>query len=491
MKNKASFITECKLWGILFISLNLIFLFYHTTFFWGNHDWDWVKGTTQVLALDTGMFEGRYSKFILNVMLFGGQVLPILNNLAAFALLALGIVFLTSYWQIRKFSSRLLVALLPITAPYILGWLYFPINILGNFSAVALVSYGLITAEKKQGKDKLRAIFCFLIALGVYPSVAEMMLICFSIRCIVMPIKNIKEFTNIFSPILFALIVFKLLIFIMGKLGIVYMGHYNLQTPSLAELVHRIPEMIALVLSQLITTQPFLTMPYKGLIIILLTLALISTPKQWLWWLIALSSTVLSTFLTAEPEETAYAPRINFYGLNFLIAGAIAVLLTNKQRQRNLGYILSGITIWWGITLNIEATKIWYMGKSAETSLVTRITEEIETKSSNNILIPVIAGELPLRPRYYATPYQKESQYELNGSLLVRHIPSGMFNFYAVTPIFYNYSQISDMSKELYQFLHTASRPWPAHKSLFVDEKYAVILLTKEGISAIKAQLPY
>ena len=133
MRQKKSNIQDFKLFTALFIALNLVFCFYQTTFFWGNHDWDWIKGTDQLLALNTGMFEARYAKFILNVFLFGGHVLPILNNVVAFALLALGAVLTTHYWQLKNFGDKLLVGLFITLSPYILGWLYFPINILGTF----------------------------------------------------------------------------------------------------------------------------------------------------------------------------------------------------------------------------------------------------------------------------------------------------------------------------------------------------------------------
>ena len=116
---------EFKLWLILMTVLSLVFAHYMITFFWGNHDWDWVKGTTQVLSLNTGMFEGRYAKFILNVALFGGQILPVLNTLVALSLLALGGVLLTKYWQIEGKYPKIIVALVPLTAPFMLGWLIF------------------------------------------------------------------------------------------------------------------------------------------------------------------------------------------------------------------------------------------------------------------------------------------------------------------------------------------------------------------------------
>lgn len=480
-----------RLAGLTFIILNIVFAFYHITFFWGNHDWDWVKGTTQVLSLNTGMFEGRYAKFILNVTLFGGQILPILNNIVALGLLSFGVALLTSYWQIKDFMARFITALVMMTAPYVLGWLYFPINILGNFSAVALVAYGLVLSEKNKWYHKVFSVICFLLALGVYPSVAEMMIVCFMIRHIIAPIRKHQQLFASFSLLIISLICFKLLLFVLGKLDIVYSEHYNMQTPSLAELIKSIPQTIALMFSQLLTTLPFLDVKYKILSLLLLILAITATYKRWLWWGIALGATVLSTFLTTAQEETAYMPRINFYGINFLIAGAVAVLFTQKQKIRNISSVLCLLLLWNGVTADFEAFKVWRLGQIAESALVERISAKIEEITPDKVLIPVIAGELPLRPRYYASSYQKNSPYVLNGSLLVRHIPSGMFNFYAVTPFFYNYSQIADLSPELHHFLQIAHRPWPAKDALFINDKYAVILLTNEGINAIQAQLPY
>ncbi len=73
---------------------------------------------------------------------------------------------------------------------------------------------------------------------------------------------------------------------------------------------------------------------------------------------------------------------------------------------------------------------------------------------------------------------------------MVRHIPSGMFNFYAPAPLFKGNSQISTLTPEMYEYLKTASRPWPSPEGLYIDENYAILLLTAEGIKAIQAQLP-
>jgi hypothetical protein len=205
---------------------------------------------------------------------------------------------------------------------------------------------------------------------------------------------------------------------------------------------------------------------------------------------IALVATILSTWLTKAPDETAYMPRVNFYSISFLYAGTMTLLLKEKGLMRNLGIILSVLLIWQNILNNFEASKVWQLGRTAEINLTERITGQIENYKKLR-RIPIVAGELPLRPRYYHTSYQKESPYVLNGALLVRHIPSGMFNFYAIEPMFYVGSQISEISPELYQFLSIEGKAWPNKNALFVDDVYAVILLTPDGVQNIRDQLPY
>lgn len=478
----------------VFCALNMAFAFYQATFFIGNHDWDWVKGTTQVLSLETGLFEGRYAKFILNVFLFGGQVLPLLNTQIAFALLAWGCVLLVEYWRIKQPITRVMVAMLPALSPFILGWLYFPINILGNFAAVPLVVGGLILAEKASIIHKSAAGVCFLLALGVYPSTMEMMIVCWSFRWLLNPPETWRKSLPSAMVIFLSLVMFKLLLLILTKLGVIYSGHYNLQTAGLTALFTRLPEMALLAVKQLWVTLPFFPIIFKVSGLLLLVGALFCTIRSLSsvgLWLIAVFATVLSAFLTAVPTEVAYMPRVNFYGVNFLYAGAATVLLSSHLcKIRNLGLILSLFYLLISVNQNCEAQKVWQLGKQAEENLVARISTRILEKENNIPLTAVIAGELPLRPKYYAEKYEQQSPYILNTPFIVRHIPSGMFNFYAVSPLFAPTAQIAEITPELYAFIKNADTPYPSVKGLFVDERYAIILLTDEGIRAIQAQLP-
>lgn len=490
--NKKTNIFDFKLWLILFTAISLVFSFYYITFFWGNHDWDWIKGTTQVLSLSTGMFEGRFAKFILNVFLFGGHILPILNNIVAFALFALGTALLVEYWQIKDIKAKIVIALIPMLSPFILGWLYFPINILGNFSAVALVSGGLLLSKSQKNIYNIFAIICFFLALGVYPSCAEMIIVCFCFRHILTKKIDYNEFKKSLFLIVSAFILFKLFLLIFTKKGWIVSDYYNLQTHSLQEIAINLPHIIKLVFAQLVETIPFMPFFTKLIGALIIILAIFSHHKGWqhiVLWLGIFFATVLSSALTTTPSETEFMPRVNFYGLNFLYTGALAVLLQNKNWQRNVGVFLSVLLLFSYIKADLYAQKVWFLGKKAEENLIERISLRIDSQIKS-LRIPVVSGEISLRPHYYRETYQKNSPYILNTSFMVRHIPSGIFNFYAHQPLFYGLSRISILSDELRAYLLAANQPWPAEKSIYIDENYTIILLTPQGIDAIRAQLP-
>ena len=105
----------------IFMALNIVFLPYIFSFFIGNHDWDWIKGVNQVLSLTTGMFEARFSKFILNVALFSGHVFPVLNTVVSFLFLAIGALLLINYLLIKTSTAKLLIGLICVLQPFILG----------------------------------------------------------------------------------------------------------------------------------------------------------------------------------------------------------------------------------------------------------------------------------------------------------------------------------------------------------------------------------
>ena len=42
----------------------------------------------------------------------------------------------------------------------------------------------------------------------------------------------------------------------------------------------------------------------------------------------------------------------------------------------------------------------------------------------------------------------------------------------------------------MYKYIQTIAQPWPHKNGIYLDDRYAIINPSKEGIEAIKMQLP-
>jgi len=228
-----------------------------------------------------------------------------------------------------------------------------------------------------------------------------------------------------------------------------------------------------------------------GLIIVILAFITTLNPiKNLIFWVISFGATILSVILTFSPEEVAFQPRINFYGLNFLYMSSFAILLNKKTLIKNITFVLAIVYLYFSINQNFYAQKTWELGKTAEINHAMRVTNRIEPNFSDTPLIPILTDTISLRSKYYTEEFDLNSPYILEKSFTIRHIPSGIYNFYAPDDIFYKNSQISNISKELEQYLTNTSSYWPKEESIYIDNTYAIIIMTRQGLQAIKAQLP-
>lgn len=130
---------------IAFALVNLAFLFYTVNFMFGDHDWNYVRGAS---AWNEGAFEGRPLHFVLQAVLFDGQVLPFLNSLFSFAALVLGYILLARYWQVPLTTfNYALFAVFAAVLPYTLVWLYYAKDMLINLSLPLVCVASLLAAS--------------------------------------------------------------------------------------------------------------------------------------------------------------------------------------------------------------------------------------------------------------------------------------------------------------------------------------------------------
>ncbi len=164
-----------------FIALNILFLFHGTHYMFGDHDWQYVKTG---VPLASGLFEGRFTQFILINLLTRGEILPIINNLIGFGGYSLGLALLARYWHLpHNKRTYILFALFGAITPYILSFMYFAFLILPVLSWSAFAIGGLLIAEKGLSfKNTLAAATLFTLALGGYPPVINLIAVALTTR---------------------------------------------------------------------------------------------------------------------------------------------------------------------------------------------------------------------------------------------------------------------------------------------------------------------
>ena len=131
---------------IVFIACNVVFGFDTAQFLWGRESW----GATFGGAMGTWMVEqGRYTQNAIAVYLTQNLVLPILNNILAFAALSVASILLCVYLNItRKVWIWVLVGCVLTLSPFTLARMYFTYQVVGLFIAVAIGILGFVLAKK-------------------------------------------------------------------------------------------------------------------------------------------------------------------------------------------------------------------------------------------------------------------------------------------------------------------------------------------------------
>jgi hypothetical protein len=197
----------------------------------------------------------------------------------------------------------------------------------------------------------------------------------------------------------------------------------------------------------------------------------------------------------AKHDPISFMIRTDFYAIPCFILFCVYYILQNShQFLQNITFISLILIITININNNLNYSKVQNFGFTAETTLLNKITNQItSSKDFNNYNYYTIiqAGELPLRQKYYQ-PYSNEKYgfYTLKTPYVRHWIPDEFHNFYEATKYVKSGSAIypDDISTEMADFLSTKINYWPSPNSIFVNDKYAIIALTKEGQKAIQSQ---
>jgi len=500
--------TERKAWFISYFLINFIYLYHTLNFMWGNHD---VKFVKEQLFLSSGIFEGRFSQFVPPWLLTYGQILPIITNLLGLGFLTLALWLLAKYWDIPKSTFNLTLFITFFASlPYTLSWLYFTFITLSCLLWVFFVILGLyISSRINQNQSKIPlsilAILCFYLPLGGYPPVINTIAVCFTAKIAISYLfekKNLKTLFQIHKytvlNILLAAILFKLTLKLINPDNV-----YNLETTSLADMPAKFIATIKISYQQFIISLPFMEKGYKITLMIMTLSALVGATikaiktKRLLLTLLLIFGTIwsasLTTFIVIPP--TQFVARVDFYGLAFIYAFALALLLKFKTPfAHSLALFLMFILIPFNTLNDYRALKIWKQGYDAEFQILddinTRIEDHPQFNNSKQYRLWQI-GDITLRPAYYTRKFEQNEPFLLATPYLASWQCDSLTEFYMPTSFIKHKTPLlpEDITPEFYEFITTKARPYPNKNCLWIDENIIVIIYNQYDLNEFKHKI--
>lgn len=500
--------TDIKALALSFIVINLAFLYHTLNFMWGNHDVVFIK---EKLHLSSGLFEGRFTQFIPHWLLTDGQILPIINNFLGFLFLTLGLWLLAKYWNIpKKISAYTLFIVFFATLPYTLSWMYFTFITLSCLLWIMVAVLGLYLSQYiAESSHKLllttSAVLCFYMTLGGYPPIINTFFVCLGARITIAYLfenKTLKELirTYIYTVIniFIAAVLFKLTLKLVQPNDV-----YNLQSTPLADMPQKFLETLFISLKQFTLSLPFMEHSYKIVLLIMVITAflgaVIKAPdiKKRLFIILFICGTVwlasLTTFLVIP--HTEYVARIDFYGLAFVYAFALALLLKFQiPLAKSLCLIFMLIIIPFSVLNDYRALKIWQQGFEAEMKILDDIVERIENNprfNPNTVHRVYQAGDISLRSAYYKQKFKQPEVFFLDLPYFAMWQTAPLLEFFSP----FTYADrthpllLSDITPEVVNYITNEARPWPHKNAVYVDENIIIFILNEQELEILKQKL--
>ena len=496
---------------ISFALINLAFLFHTINFMFGDHDWNYVRSANY---WSEGSFEGRPLHFLLQSIFFGGHVLPILNNIISFASLTLSGLLLANYWRVPKtVFNYTMVAVFTAILPFTMVWLFYAKDMLSNLSLPLFVIGGLWLADRPIKKQNIYAhivaLILFYFAFASYVAVINLFGVVFLGGILVAYINDdklidiIKQKLPAVIEIIVALVLYKI-----NLTFLTLSSDYNTATITADMLPQKLSETLTVMLTQFITPIPFMEYKYKllllalclfGVIVALIKGGILKAPLS---IIIILAIIFISKFVyfiadergeLAELENFAFVPRLDFYGLAYIYALGLALVLSyTKARWYKVGMVVAVVMTFMSGVRDMYAQKVWKLGFDAEMKAHERIVGRLEQMPEFQIgrryrLLQV--GSLSLRENFYRKVEGEETSLDLLTTAFTPQFMSKIvYNFYYPDDIFVNNVGVEALSPAGREYLRNA-KVWPAMGSIFIDGDIIIIVLTEEGLNKARERL--
>lgn len=500
-----------KNWFRLFIACVLAYTPFIFNFIWGNHDWEWVKEYTPIWS---GLFEGRFSQFFLQNLLFSGNILPVLTLLAGLCFFTASTILVLKLWNTpQKNYLYFLLGLNLVISPYTLSWLYFAFITLSCLSwpLFVICGYRLLTSIPIR-KALPAAVILFTLALGGYPPIINLIFVIFftlilNDLCLNhLSVKTIlHKYIGIVAAICLSVIIFLIIQHFLKKYGLQF-GTYNTASINPHNFAEKIRILLPALFKQFITTTSFISAFYKhtwlAVTFVALIILLLNSPRhltaRLLFFPVAAGlfcSPLLTAFAAQNTVYVLYEPRIDFFSLVYIyIYAATIIYRIAPLLFKNITTLLLLTLALYNIHTAAYAAKVWQQGFKAEANFAERFINRLENTPSfnpNQTYTFVQGGVLDFRSHYYLPVNQsKADSYTQTAPYIPWHLPSKAYKFYYLTDffakdfdIYWSFVNKNELrlTPELKNYLRHTSVPWPHANAIYLDNNTIILTLTPQG----------
>lgn len=373
-----------------FCFLFVVYSFMIFSFYWGNHDWLYLKNGISLLD---NLFEARFSLHFFSVLFFDGMILPVLLQLLALV----GIVFLSLVSGVylgvpQKNRQFLLYVLLLGVFPYNFIVFYYQYTAVSLFWWAFVGVLLLMLVEKQCCWWRFcLGVMGWMLLLGSYPPIIAFILVLFIAKQIILYVYEKRDFRKVvLKSGYFAIqliLGYFLFDFVFRKLGgevFFKVKMYNVRVNGIDVILSKIPFEILRLFRSLFDLRAELGVSGSLFLFVLLiggSALCFGDAKNKFIIFVMLFALCLATrfmFLVSSEGGLAYF-RGGYWGILGIVVFALAIFsMSDKKWIENIFYVFSILFLVIFVRIDFEAQKTMSFIFKSEMNLHERMRQRIE-----------------------------------------------------------------------------------------------------------------
>ena len=495
--------------------LSIVYFYMLCNFWWGNHDWGYLKSGA---SIQSGLFEARYSQHLFTILFLDGHILPIFAFLSGFICIAIKSILIGKYFELPSKYWTIIALFIGIN-PHIYALFYY-VYLFFPFMVWSLFGVGLLFLF--EGKIKwwklCLAILGFVLVFGSYPPNLAFIFVLFIGKRILFYVEGKEKFKDVFVrmivflvQILIAGFVYKILYNYLLGANLINTDMYNIKTNSLVDIIINLPVEFLSSITQLFYGFSFMGLNYiipLSLIVFLGVMSVLLNAKNKYITILGLIVLFLASrfaFIVSSHSEFAIF-RLMYWGRLGIYVFCLVVLFKEKKKWlKNALFVLLGFFFFKFSITNFEIQKNQNLGFVAGRLYQKRLLDTIISSKNYNEKDEYISlnfGQPNFREKFYSDKYNTGEMLGLN---LVFEFDVANFLFWEETksPIIIGagisgnsilrvdrdgkekwwdrqyWSDNPENMEKIRYWLYTEAEPYPSYKSVYVDDKYLILVLDK------------